>query len=152
MDIFSWLRRDHSEILGLLGEWRGGRADAGSGAEAWARAVGRWEIHARIEENFLFPMLKSESDLRRPLARAVQAHDHIREFLRGIPPFSSDPKAWGGCANRLPEALERLQEMKERRIFPRARETLTRDEAEELVSEVIDFLHGLESALAAGRQ
>jgi hypothetical protein len=150
MDIFSWLRHDHSEILGLLGEGSRGAGAETAGAEAWSRGVGRWDIHARIEENFLFPLLKSESGLRHTLARTVQAHDRIRARMRDLSPPDRDAEAWAGRAAGLLEILERLQDMKERRIFPCARKTLSRDESEELGSEVQDFLHGLESALAAG--
>src|SRR5690606_12964996 len=62
MDIFTWLRRDHVEILNLIGE--GTREARAQGAE-------RWDIHVRIEENFLFPFLRSEPGLRHSLNRAV---------------------------------------------------------------------------------
>ena len=140
MDIFTWLRRDHVEILNLVGE--GTREARAQGAE-------RWDIHVRIEENFLFPFLRSEPGLRHSLNRAVQAHDRIRGRMRGIQP--SDPDSWDGSGDWLMESLERLQNMKERRIFPRARRFLSADESEELLSEVIDFLHGLENALSSGR-
>jgi hemerythrin-like domain-containing protein len=149
MDIFRLLRKDHAEALRALTEWV--RVPEGrEGGEAWSRWSERWEVHVRIEENFLFPLLKGEPGFRPLLDQAVEAHARIRSCMRRMPPYGRDVPAWVDTVADLLESLEGLLEMEERRLFPEARAFLSRDESEELAREVEDFLRGLQSALAAG--
>jgi hypothetical protein len=149
MDIFQLLRHDHVEALEALAVWV--RHPSGpEGADAWARFNERWEVHVRIEENFLFPLLKDEPDLRRLIEQAVASHGRIRKCAHGMPSPETDARAWTEAVSDLMEALEALLEMEERRLIPRAVEILPEEDAEELAQEVEDFLRGLQAALAAG--
>ncbi|MDB5105215.1 MAG: hemerythrin [Fibrobacteres bacterium] len=150
MDIFQLLRKDHGEALMALTEWVR-RPEGPHGLEAWARWSERWEVHVRIEENFLFPFLKDDPLLRGRLAEAVGAHARIRKCLQEMPPYAGDADAWVEAVSDLLESLESLLEMEERVLFPMARAFLPREEAEDLGREVQDFLRGLQTALAAGR-
>jgi hypothetical protein len=150
MDIFQMLRKDHAEALVALTAWVR-RPEGAEGAEAWLRWSERWEVHVRIEENFLFPFLKDDPRLRRRMAEATEAHARIRKCMQEMPPFGNDSQAWVEAVAELLESLESLHEMEERFLFPGARAFLSREEAEELALDVQDFLRGLETALAAGR-
>ncbi len=149
MDIFKLLRQDHAEAVALLTEWV--RLPEGSvGVEAWGRWTDRWEVHVRIEENFLFPLLKDDPELRRRLAQAVTAHSRIRKCIQEMPPYGERSHAWVEAVAGLIESLDGLVDFEERRLFPRARAYLQPDEAEDLALEVLDFLQGLRAALSAG--
>jgi hypothetical protein len=148
MDIFQLLRHDHVEALEALAEWvrrPGGRRGAG----AWARFKERWEVHVRVEENFLFPLLKGEPELRRLIEEAVASHARIRKCAHDMPSPDGDARAWTEAVSDLMETLEALLGMEERRLIPRARGFLPEEDAEELAAEVEDFLRGLQAALAA---
>jgi hypothetical protein len=149
MDIFRLLRQDHAEALALLTDWVA-LPEGPMGAEAWGRWTDRWEVHVRIEENFLFPLLRDDPELRRRLAHAVEAHSGIRKCIQDMPPYEEDSHAWAEAVADLIESLERLVEFEERRLFPRARAHLPPDDAEDLALEVLDFLQSLRTALSAG--
>lgn len=149
MDIFHLLRQDHAEAMILLMEWVR-RPEGPGGAEAWARWTEKWGVHVRIEENFLYPLLKSDPELRRRLAQAVEAHAEIRKIIQGMPTYDGESRNWVMSVADLIESMEGLVDLEERRLFPRARSFLSREDAEDLALEVQDFLQGLRSALAAG--
>jgi hypothetical protein len=147
VDIFSLLRQDQDEAERMLAEWAR-HPEGPQGAELWARWSERWEVHARIEENFLFPRLKDDPTLRRRLGDVSEAHAAIRQRMQEMPPC--DDRDWARAVSGLLRSLENLAEMEERRLFPRARAALSREEAEDLAQEVLDFLQGLRTAMAAG--
>lgn len=149
MDIFQLLRKDHAEALRALTAWVRG-PEGKDGEQAWMRWSERWEVHVRIEENFLFPLLKGEPAFRPLVEQSVEAHGRIRSCMRRMPPYDRDAPAWADAVTDLLESLETLLEMEERKLFPEARGFLSKEESEALALEVQDFLRGLQSALAAG--
>lgn len=154
MDIFRLLRKEHAEAMDDLKAWIRMPIGAG-GADACLRWSERWEVHARIEENFLFPLIRGEPDLRRLSEQAVAGHDAIRRRLRQMQAAYREAEvrqegARDEALSGLLESLESLLEMEERRLFPAADDLLNGETSEELGREVEDFLRGLHSALAAG--
>jgi hypothetical protein len=148
MDIFRLLRRDHEEARNALAAWMS-RPGGASGAALWGTWANLWDVHVRVEENFLFPFLRDEPELRRLISEAVDAHGRIRIHIRELPSIPRDSRAWSLAVQELSQSLMRSFQLEEERLFPLARQVLAPEEAEELGREVRDFLRGLRLALAS---
>lgn len=148
MDIFRLLRRDHEEASDALAAWMGSPAGA-SGTALWGNWANLWDVHVRVEENFLFPFLRDEPELRRLISEAVDAHGRIRDHIRELPSLPPESRAWSLAVQELSQSLMRSFHLEEDRLFPLARQVLAPEEAEELGREVRDFLRGLRLALAS---
>lgn len=148
MDIFRVLRRDHEEAHNALAAWL--RRPAGASADSlWGKWTHLWDVHVRVEENFLFPFLKEEPALRRLISEAADSHGRIRKSIRELPSIPVDSRAWSLAVQELSQNLMRSFDLEENRLFPLARHILAPEEAEELGREVQDFLRGLRLALAS---
>ena len=148
MDIFRLLRRDHEEVGNALADWMS-RPGGAPGKSLWENWAHLWDVHVRVEENFLFPFLRDEPELRRLISEAVDAHGRIRNHIRELPSIPPDSRAWSLAVQELSQSLMRSFQLEEDYLFPLARQVLAPEEAEELGREVRDFLRGLRLALAS---
>ena len=148
MDIFRVLRRDHEEAHNALAAWL--RRPSGSAGDAlWGKWTHLWDVHVRVEENFLFPFLMEEPVLRRLIQEAADVHARVRDSIRELPSIPVDTRAWNLAVQDLTQTLMHSSELEEHRLFPRARQILAPEEAEDLGREVREFLRGLRLALAS---
>lgn len=148
MDIFRLLLRDHTAARNALADWMR-RPGGASGAALWGKWTNIWDVHVRVEENFLFPFLTDEPVLRRLMSQAVDAHALIRKSIREMPGIAGGTRAWSLAVQELSQSLMLSFELEENRLFPMARKVLAPEEAEELGREVLEFLRGLRLALAS---
>lgn len=148
MDIFRVLRRDDEEAHDALAAWL--RRPSGTAGEAlWGKWAHLWDVHVRVEENFLFPFLKEDPGLRRLIQEAGDVHARIRDSIRELPSIPVDSRAWNLAVQDLSQTLIHSTELEEHRLFPLARQVLAPEEAEDLGREVREFLRGLRLALAS---
>jgi hypothetical protein len=144
MDIFGLLKRDHMRAKSLLARL----AKGGSGGdEALARLREEWEVHAHVEERFLYPVLKSEGASRDVTGWALDEHERIRALLRELTSADSDPELRPVRMEALRDAVERLASGEEEVLFPEAECLIAPEEAREIAMDVEDFREELLSVL-----
>jgi hypothetical protein len=148
MDIFRELRRDHEEAHDALAAWLR-RPTGAAGDSLWGKWTHLWDVHVRVEENFLFPFLKDEPVLRRLISEAADAHGRIRKSIRELPSIPVDSRAWNLAVQDLTQSLMLSFELEENHLIPLARQILAPEEARDLGREVQDFLRGLRLALSS---
>lgn len=148
MDIFRVLQLDHEEASNALAAWLRHPAVT-EGQSLWGKWTHHWDVHVRVEENFLFPFLRDEPVLRRLIHKVEDIHERIRKCNRELPRLEMDSRAWNLAVQELSQSLLLSSELEENRLFPLARQILAPEEAEELGREVREFLRGLRLALAS---
>lgn len=84
------LRRDHDRVRELFREYRRRMDEAPETCRALAGEICmQWELHARLEQEFLYPALREEAAAA--VQEAARAHDDIAEciaIIRRWPPDS----------------------------------------------------------------
>jgi hypothetical protein len=145
-NVFSLLRRDHARLRASAGPVSGTEAlDAGNRDAATRRLARQWAIHFLSEENFLFPRLASESEVRPLLRRLSETHALVREDFRVLLAAADESKAAELC-----DTLSKMVELEEQSLFRQAEKIIPPDEAEALARDVEDFREDLLLTLEAG--
>jgi hypothetical protein len=141
-NLFSLLRRDHARLKASAGPRLSPAGEADDGA---VRRLARdWAIHFVSEENFLFPRLSAEAEVRPLLRRLAETHALMREDFREALSGGGEAKA-----ESLRASLRRVVEMEEETLLRKAEEIIPPEEAEALARDVEEFREDLGLAFAA---
>lgn len=132
-DAIELLERDHRRLEELLARGEDTTARAVKGRTALLETImNELTAHELVEEQLLYPALKSHPEARDIVLEGYQEHhvaDLIAGELQGLPP--SDER-WGAKFKVLKENLEHHIEEEEGEMFRTARAVMTRDELREL--------------------
>ena len=140
MDIFGVLRRDHIRARAFADRLAGG--EESMPGESLDRLREEWEIHAKVEEKFLFPSLQSDPRIRGLTVRTRLEHARIRALFVELEAQAQGRKIPGLGPARvaaLREALAGLTALEEDGLYRRAARILGAEEAEAMGCEVEDF-------------
>ena len=142
------LETDHRRFEQLLehGEQTTQRAGKAR-TELLNRLTAELTVHELIEEKILYPALKPHAESRDIVLEGYQEH-HIADVLvKELHELTTDDERWGAKFKVLAESLEHHIEEEENKMFPTAREVLSREELQELGNQ----MHALK-AEAKGRR
>lgn len=139
-NLFSLLRRDHACLKASTGPKSQPVSDDGAAVRRLARD---WAIHFLSEENFLFPRLSSDAEVRPLLRRLSETHALVREDFRELLSGGGEAKA-----ESLRATLRKAVELEEQTLLRKAEEIIPPEEAEALARDVEDFREELGLAFA----
>jgi hypothetical protein len=115
------LRRDHEKVRELFDEYRRRMDDAPEACRALAGAACmRWELHARLEEEFLYPALGRGSP---ETAEARRAHEDIDECIATIRRWPADSER-DSTMLRMMQLAGHHMDREEETLFPLAERVL----------------------------
>jgi hemerythrin superfamily protein len=132
LDAIALLKEDHQKVLGLLES-----LEKATGARR-TKLLGQIEqeltVHTTIEEEIFYPAWREaarKKDDQTMYYEAVEEHGVVKTFLpnAGEGENNEDLKA---KAKVLKELVEHHADEEEKEMFPRARQTMERDELREL--------------------
>lgn len=139
-NVFSLLRRDHARLKEF--------GPGPEGRDATRRLARDWAIHFLTEENFLFPRLASESEVRPLIRRLSETHAMLREDIRGLLADDGEGKDGGEWARAgLRDTVREAVELEEKKLFRKAERLIPPDEAVALAREVREFREELSRTL-----
>ena len=127
------LETDHRRFEDLLeqGEQTTDRAAKGR-TELLNRLTTELTVHELIEEKVLYPALKPHAESRDIVLEGYQEHHVADVLVKELQELTTDDERWGAKFKVLAESLEHHIEEEETKMFPTAREVLTRDELQDL--------------------
>ena len=131
-DAIALLEQDHEKVMGLLESLE--RATGARRTKLLGQIEQELTVHTRIEEEIFYPAYREaarKKDDQTMYYEAVQEHNVVKLFL---------PEAAGGENNEelkakakvLKELVEHHAEEEEKEMFPRAKQTMEREELREL--------------------
>ena len=140
MDAVKLLKTDHEKMRSLLKDGESTREnDRKARRLVFLRLRDDLLIHERMEEDVLYPALKSHPKARDIVLEGYEEH-HVVDLLMGeldATPF--DDETWGAKAKVMKENIEHHIEEEEGEMFSEARKAFEHDELEALGARMLEL-------------
>ena len=137
MDIIDVLTKDHSEVNQLFGRFA--RASKPETLDELGKEIIReLSIHAAIEEQFVYPLLRRKVDDGGELANhSIEEHQEVKELLDKLEKSDSSQAAYVQTMERVIENVREHIAEEEGEILPKLRATTSAD-TRRAVGEIAD--------------
>ena len=133
MDAFELLKKDHEKVSGIF-EKLDATTERGvkTREELFTQLQTELDIHAQIEEQILYPVLKELKETHEITLEAFEEHAVVKQLLAELETLSKDDETWGAKLTVLKENVEHHVEEEEGEMFKSARKVLGKEQLEEL--------------------
>ena len=133
MNAFTLLKNDHEKVAGILEKIDATTERAAKGREElFTQLKNELDVHARIEEEILYPALEEYDETRDISLEAYEEHALVKQLLEELAAAPKDDEKWTAKFTVLKENVEHHVEEEEGEMFTKARKVLSEDEIEEL--------------------
>jgi iron-sulfur cluster repair protein YtfE (RIC family) len=151
MDAFELLKKDHEKVSGIL-EKLDATTERGvkTRDELFTQLKQELDIHARIEEEILYPVLKQAKETEEITLEAYEEHAVVKQLLAELEELSRDDETWGAKLTVLKENVEHHVEEEEGEMFKDAKKVLSSEQIERLGEQMEAAKQEQKKALAAG--
>lgn len=133
MDAFELLKQDHKKVSGIF-EKLDATTERGvkTREELFTQLKTELDIHAQIEEQILYPVLKEVKETHEITLEAFEEHAVVKQLLAELDALSKDDETWGAKLTVLKENVEHHVEEEEGEMFKDARKVLGKEQIDEL--------------------
>ena len=90
------------------------------------------DVHSRIEEELLYPILKESEETREIAAEAVEEHRVVKQLLKELDVSQKGTEEWTARCTVLQENVKHHVEEEEGEMFSKARKVLSEQQLEDL--------------------
>jgi hemerythrin-like domain-containing protein len=151
MNAFELLKQDHETVAGLF-EKLEPTTERGvkTREELFTRLKQELDVHARIEETILYPVLQEAQETEEITLEAYEEHSVVKQLLAELDELPKDDESWGAKLTVLKENVEHHVEEEEGEMFKKARKVLSDEQIEELGTKLEAAKQEQKKALAAG--
>lgn len=127
MDIIDVLTKDHREVNQMFGRFQ--RANKPETLDEIAKEIIReLSIHAAIEEQFVYPLIRRKVDDGDGLAdHAIDEHQEVKELLDKLEKMEPTQKQFTQTMEKLIESVREHVAEEEGEVLPKLREATTAD-------------------------
>ena len=133
MDAFKLLKTDHRKVSQLFKEIE---SASGTGkAQLFSQLKSELDLHAHIEEKFLYPALENKEPSREIALEAYEEHKVVKDLLAELASQSIDD-AWDAKLTVLKENVEHHVEEEEGELFDKAEKVLGDEQIDRLGAEM----------------
>lgn len=133
MDAFELLKKDHKKVSGIF-EKLEPTTERGvkTREELFKQLKQELDVHARIEESILYPVLKESKETEDITLEAYQEHNVLKQLLTELEAMPKDDESWGAKLKVLQENVEHHVEEEEGEMFKDARKVLSQEQIDDL--------------------
>ena len=133
MNAFTLLKTDHEKVAGILASIEETTERAVKGRdELFTRLKAELDLHAKIEEEILYPALEEAEPTREVTLEAYEEHRLVKQLLAELEAEPKDTEEWTAKFTVLKENIEHHVEEEEGEMFKNARQVLSEEEIETL--------------------
>jgi hemerythrin superfamily protein len=133
LDALKLLKEDHDRVKKMLAE---GESTTERGEktreELLSRLKSDLEIHERMEEEVLYPALKSHPKAKELALEGYEEHHVVDTILAELEQTRPSDETWAAKFKVVKEHLEHHIEEEETQMFPKARSAFSEDDLEEM--------------------
>jgi hypothetical protein len=151
MDAFELLKKDHEKVSGIL-EKLDATTERGvkTREELFTQLKQELDIHARVEEEIFYPVLKDAKETEEITLEAFEEHAVVKQLLSELEALPKDDETWGAKLTVLKENVEHHVEEEEGEMFKNAKKVLSSEQLEGLGEQMEAAKQEQKKALAAG--
>jgi hemerythrin-like domain-containing protein len=95
--------------------------------------------HMMGEEKFFYPRLEEKEELRDLVSEAYKEHNEAKTLICEMECMDERDEEWASKLGELKQGIDHHIEGEESKIFERARNSLSQQEAEEIAKQYIEF-------------
>ncbi len=133
MNAFTLLKQDHEKVAGILEKLNETTERATKGREElFAQLKSELDLHAKIEEEILYPALEEYEETRPISLEAYEEHALVKQLLEELASSPKNDEQWTAKFTVLKENVEHHVEEEEGEMFKKARQVLSAEQIEEL--------------------
>lgn len=133
MNAYDLLKEDHKKVAGIFEKLEPTTERAlKTREELFTKLHDELEVHAAVEEQIFYPVLKEAAETRDITFEAFEEHHVIKALLKELSTSPKDSEEWTAKLTVLKENVEHHVEEEEGEMFKKARKILTNEQAEEL--------------------
>ena len=150
MNAFTLLKDDHEKVAGILEKIDGTTERATKGREElFAQLKNELDVHARIEEEILYPALEEYEETRAISLEAYEEHALVKQLLEELASAPKDDEQWTAKFTVLKENVEHHVEEEEGEMFEVLKERMSNEEQESLGRRIHERKMDLKRRMAA---
>jgi hypothetical protein len=135
MDIYSYLKKDHRHIADLMEELLETRS-YNAREEIFDEIREELLLHAETEKETFYAALENKKELKERIEESEEDHDEIKDYLNKLFKMPVDHPKWLELFGELKHAFQHHVKEEEVRIFKKAKEVLSADEAKKLAKDM----------------
>ena len=129
MDAFELLKQDHKKVSQLFSEIEAAKGQAKKGI--FAQLKSELDLHAHVEEKFLYPALENNEKSRDITLESYEEHKVVKDLLVELA-SSSPGDEWDAKLTVLKENVEHHVEEEEGELFDKAEDVLSQEQIDRL--------------------
>lgn len=135
MNAFELLKQDHEKVAGIFEKLEPTTERAlKTREELFEKLKSELDLHAAIEEQIFYPVLKEAAETREITFEAIEEHKLVKQLLAELDSLPVDSEEWTAKLTVLKENVEHHVEEEEKEMFKSARQALSKEQIEELGS------------------
>jgi hypothetical protein len=137
MNVFDILKEDHKKVSGIFEKLEPTTERAvKTREELFARLKTELDVHARVEEKALYPVLEQIETTRDVTLEGIEEHRVVKHLLAELDNMAKDSEQWMAKLTVLKENVEHHVEEEEGEMFKKAKAALSKEQIEDLTSRV----------------
>jgi hemerythrin superfamily protein len=134
MDIIDLLIQDHHEVNGLFGRFKQS-SQSDTQDELAKQIVHELSIHAAIEEQFVYPLVRAKVDGGKELAdHAIEEHQEVKRLLAEIEKLEPGKAEFTEKMNKVMTSVTEHVEEEEGELLPKLKDATDADRREKIGS------------------
>ena len=143
--IYDILKEEHDQLADLLQQ-----AVADSSKVSFLKIRIRAEPHMIGEEKFFYPRLEETEELRDLIAETYKEHNEAKALISEMEVMEERDESWTSKLSELKQSIDHHVKEEENKVFERARNVLSQQEAEELAEQYVEFKRSYMNRVEAG--
>lgn len=133
MDAFNFIAKEHRRLERALTKLADTPAAETEVCQRMFTNIRRdLEIHMKIEESILYPLLRKQTEMRGEMFSGYSEHDKSRRLLQYMAELIGSGEQWGERLEELQKIITEHHDELEQDLFPVARGILSQEEIDDL--------------------
>jgi hypothetical protein len=133
MNAFELLKQDHQKVAGIFEKLEQTTERAiKTREEMFERLRSELDMHATLEDQIFYPVLKEAAETREITLEAIEEHKVVKQLLEELSSLPVEDEQWTAKLTVLKENVEHHVEEEEKEMFKSARQVLSKEQIEEL--------------------
>ena len=134
MHVFSLLHEDHENVSLIFKKIDSmkSKETAQTHEQLFKELSTELELHAKVEEDIVYPVFKKHGETRQIVEKSVREHKEIDNLLYELKGMRPDDQQWMGKLGELQRKVEHHVKEEEEQLFPQGRKIISEDQAQQL--------------------